>query len=145
MGSGETQRRRPIEFTLADTPFLGVDDFRRQMNAEHEGRPSDEELVGTRIRIVQSGDAEQAQLIEISMVANLRVAPHAHEADEIFYVLEGELNFGRRVCGPGAAVAIPARTLYGFVVGASGVRFLNYSRSADSSYIPRARMTAHAG
>lgn len=127
-------QRRALAFTESGTPLVTVealngDGTRNQL-------PSPEEVHGTRLRIVNPGGPEELQPIEIEMVPNLRVVPHSHEEDEIFYVLEGELRFGARICPPGASIHIPARTIYGFTVGPSGVRFLSLRRRRDLSYRP---------
>lgn len=51
-------------------------------------------------------------------------APHSHSADELIHVLDGELQVGRRVLGPGSTVAVSADRRYGF--RSPGFGFLNY-------------------
>jgi uncharacterized cupin superfamily protein len=62
---------------------------------------------------------------------------HAHEADEIIYVIAGELHLGARVLTPGASVYIPADTLYGFHAGPSGLSFLNFRATRDNSHVSK--------
>jgi mannose-6-phosphate isomerase-like protein (cupin superfamily) len=59
-------------------------------------------------------------------------ARHSHSADEILYVLRGEVRFGSRRLGPGDAVAIVGGHRYGFRSGPDGFAFLNYRRDASS-------------
>lgn len=56
---------------------------------------------------------------------NMRVEPHRHAANEIIYILSGELTFGDRVYPPGTSVTIEANTLYGpLIAGPQGAEFL---------------------
>jgi hypothetical protein len=78
-------------------------------------------------------------------------APHAHDVDEIMYVLEGELILGNRHYGPGSAILVPADTLYSFAYGETGVRYLNFrarrgQRVTKDEFMARrhARIGAHA-
>jgi len=59
-------------------------------------------------------------------------ARHSHSADEILYVLRGEVRFGSRRLGPGDAVGIAGGHRYGFRSGREGFAFLNYRRDASS-------------
>jgi hypothetical protein len=56
---------------------------------------------------------------------------HSHSADEVLYVLRGEVRFGSRRLGPGDAVAIEGGYKYGFRSGPDGFAFLNYRRDAS--------------
>ena len=58
-------------------------------------------------------------------------ARHSHSADEILYVLRGEVRFGSRRLAPGDAVCIAGGHKYGFQSGAEGFAFLNYRRDAS--------------
>jgi len=59
-------------------------------------------------------------------------ARHSHSADEVQYVLRGEVHFGSRVLRPGDAVAIAGGYRYRFHSGADGFAFLNYRREASA-------------
>ena len=83
------------------------------------------------------GSEERPQLVEVRRAPNSVAEPHAHGHDEIIFVLEGELRFGARVCGPGSAALIPGHTLYGFVVGPQGCRFLNFRPVKDTVYLTK--------
>ena len=91
----------------------------------------------TATRMLFPGSDRELQLFEVEVQPDDRVEVHAHAHDEIIYVCEGELRFGRRVCGAGSAVYISAHTLYGFAAGPSGCHFLNFRAVADASYISR--------
>lgn len=76
----------------------------------------------TSIRRVFGGSGE-LELFEVVSDANHPVEPHAHEDDEIIYVIEGSLVLRGETLGPGSAVLVPAWTLYSFRAGDQGVRY----------------------
>jgi quercetin dioxygenase-like cupin family protein len=49
---------------------------------------------------------------------------HAHDLDEIIYVVDGSLHPGSRSLGAGSSVYIAGDTLYGFAAGEEGARVL---------------------
>lgn len=51
---------------------------------------------------------------------------HSHTEDEIIFVTDGQIRLGRRLHGPGTALAIAANTLYSFTAGPEGLRFINF-------------------
>jgi hypothetical protein len=51
---------------------------------------------------------------------------HSHSADEIIFILEGEMLMGRRRVTPGTAMAIDGDTRYRVGVGEAGLSFLNF-------------------
>jgi quercetin dioxygenase-like cupin family protein len=60
------------------------------------------------------------------------VAPsHVHSADEILYLLDGEMRFGRLLAKKGMALAVPANRRYAFRAK-EGFSFLNYRPDAAS-------------
>ncbi len=79
------------------------------------------------------GDQDKLALLEIREVPHGESVLHYHNESEIFYVVEGELHFGRRVCVAGDSVHIAAGTRYKFKVGPNGVRYLKFTAVADSS------------
>jgi quercetin dioxygenase-like cupin family protein len=58
-------------------------------------------------------------------------ARHSHSADEILYLLRGDVRFGSQRVGPHDAVAIEGGHRYGFRSGPEGFAFLNYRRDAS--------------
>ena len=94
------------------------------------------EVADTSVRLHQ-GLPGRLQLFEIRLEPGLEISPHAHADDEIVAVVEGELHFGRRVCGPGSSFFIPGNTLYGFRAGPEGCRYLNFRAQADSTYFTK--------
>jgi quercetin dioxygenase-like cupin family protein len=89
------------------------------------------------VRIIHPGSGGELQLFEAQFTAGEEVSLHAHEADEIIYIVSGEMQIGRKRLGPGASVFIAGNTLYGFRAGADGVRFLNFRGQANTSFITR--------
>jgi mannose-6-phosphate isomerase-like protein (cupin superfamily) len=83
------------------------------------------------------GSKNEPQLVELKLEPGLGVESHAHEVDEIFAVVAGELHFGNRVCGAGSSVCVPRLTLYSFVAGPDGCTVLNFRPTGDFGYIPK--------
>ena len=55
----------------------------------------------------------------------MRVERHQHPANEIIYILGGELLLGDQVCPPGTAITLQAGTTYGpLIAGPQGAEFL---------------------
>jgi redox-sensitive bicupin YhaK (pirin superfamily) len=94
------------------------------------------EVADTSVRL-HHGIPGKLQLFEIRLEPNLEISAHAHADDEIVAVVEGELHFGRRVCGPGSSFFIPGNTLYAFRAGPAGCRYLNFRAEADSTYFTK--------
>jgi mannose-6-phosphate isomerase-like protein (cupin superfamily) len=88
------------------------------------------------------GGPDECQLFEVRCDPDKQFNPHAHEEDEIMFVLEGELHLGRQVFYAGSALFIPGRTLYAFRSGPEGLTFLNFRPRADRTYISRAELVA---
>ena len=60
-----------------------------------------------------------------------RSLPHSHSQDEILYVVNGSIFFGKREIPTGSAVAVAADRKYGFVSADDGFGMLNYRRGAS--------------
>jgi mannose-6-phosphate isomerase-like protein (cupin superfamily) len=60
-----------------------------------------------------------------------RSSAHSHSADEILYLLRGQIQFGSYQLGPGDAIAIRGHQRYQFRSGPDGFAFLNYRRDAS--------------
>jgi mannose-6-phosphate isomerase-like protein (cupin superfamily) len=89
-----------------------------------------------------AGSADEANLFEVRFGPNTVAKPHAHAVDEIIAVIEGEFAFGNRALRPGASVFIPRETLYSFVAGPQGVRFLNFRSCRDNTVLNRKQLLA---
>ncbi len=117
------------------------------LTPEEQKRFSEGELI-SRTRIREEGADNSPQLFEVEFPPNSGVEIHAHEEDEIMFVLSGEMQVGGRVLGPGSSMYIQGNTLYAFKAGEKGVTFLNFRPRKDTTYITRdefaaARKQAH--
>ncbi|MGO9872678.1 MAG: cupin domain-containing protein [Acidimicrobiia bacterium] len=120
-------------FDPAETEFMKpADVYPEELKRQLTGA----EVAGTSVRLHQ-GAPGKLQLFEIRLEPNLQISTHAHADDEIVAVVEGELHFGRRVCGPGSSFFIPGNTLYGFRAGPQGCRYLNFRAESDSTYFTK--------
>ncbi len=84
---------------------------------------------------IEAGDKESLQLVEVDYLPDADVAVHAHDEEEIIYVLGGEILLGNRRLGPGGSVYIAGNTLYSFKAGPEGVRMLLFRPRRDNSFI----------
>jgi quercetin dioxygenase-like cupin family protein len=85
-------------------------------------------------RIHHPGSDTDLQMFEVRVPPGFVVESHAHDEDEIIFVLEGEMVLGARVLGAGSSAMIPGKTLYGFSAGADGLRFLNFRARRDVTF-----------
>ena len=86
------------------------------------------------------GDDVSPQLIEVRMQPNATVGVHAHDADEIIYVVAGEMRFGSKVLKPGSSLFVQGGAFYSFGAGDEGLQFLNFRPHQDLTYhMPHAR------
>src|SRR5690242_4027037 len=105
---------------MARVEFVRPDDIEfRQLTelVRERGEPTripQNEQDGTYRRTYFDGGPETPELFEIRLDPNLTIRSHAHLYDEIVYVVEGSLRFGRQEYCAGSAVMVPAKTLYGF-------------------------------
>jgi redox-sensitive bicupin YhaK (pirin superfamily) len=94
----------------------------------------DEELDTTAVRWHHPGGPDQLQMFEMRLEPGTQLAPHAHAADEIIAVLEGDLVVGRRSYGAGASFFVPGDTVYTVTAGPDGCRFFNFRAAIDKTY-----------
>jgi quercetin dioxygenase-like cupin family protein len=106
--------------------------------------PADDETIGGKRTFHPSpgDDPNGLELFEVRIPANQAVESHAHECDEIIYVLSGELHLGARVLEAGSSVHVPGQTLYGFHAGPTGLHFLNFRSRPDRSFYTRQELAA---
>jgi hypothetical protein len=98
--------------------------------------------LATAVRVFHPGGPDTLQLFEVNVEPDGVIEQHAHQEDEIIFVLEGELHLGRRVLSPGCSVHIPGLTLYTFRAGPNGLRFLNFRGRQDTTYITKDEIMA---
>jgi mannose-6-phosphate isomerase-like protein (cupin superfamily) len=84
----------------------------------------------------EAGDTSAMQLMEMRLNPHTLVAPHAHDHDEIFLVVEGSLHWGDISLLSGGSLYIPADTTYSFRTGAEPARLMNFRAQADHSFRP---------
>ena len=117
---------------MGNTLIMHIDEapFRKGDVISEEGVPG--RKAGNQI----IGDETQGQHALIVCLEPSRAVPaHSHSADEVIYILEGELKVGQRVCSVGTVLFIEKDTAYSFTVGEQGVRFLNVRNApADTKY-----------
>jgi quercetin dioxygenase-like cupin family protein len=130
---------RPGEAPLQLTRDIAGEDVRAKLSVGE---------LETAARYYHPGGPNELQMFELSVPADTVIGQHAHEEDEIMYVVDGELHLGRQVLAPGASLHIPGNTLYSFKSGPAGLRVLNFRAHADATYITKdefiARRTATA-
>jgi Cupin domain len=105
-------------------------------DGEMRAKLSDGEL-GTAVRMYHPGSESELQMFEVTVEPDAIIGQHAHDEDEIIYVLDGELRLGRQVLTSGASVYLPGMTLYSFRAGPEGLRFLNFRARQDLTYITK--------
>ena len=108
--------------------------FDELIPAESLGEFAGPELSST-IFIHERGDAQTMQLAEVRYLPRISIKAHAHDVDEIHYVIEGELQIGSRAVRPGGSVFIARDTLYTLKTGEHGARFLTFRAVGDLSYV----------
>ncbi|MEW9855621.1 hypothetical protein [Novosphingobium sp. M1R2S20] len=86
----------------------------------------------------EEGDATTMQLMEMRLNPHTLIAPHAHDADEIFYVAEGSLHWGNKALLAGGSMFIAAGVTYSFRIGDMPTKLLNFRAHADHSFRPEA-------
>ena len=97
----------------------------------------DEEELKSSYAVHEPGDDETLQLFEVDSDPGCRVRIHAHDEDEIIYILKGERHFGRQVLRPGSSLFVKGKAFYSFAAGPEGLRFINFRPKADRAYHTR--------
>lgn len=105
----------------------------RQLNEEDRAKLRQGELQSA-YRIREPGSGEHPQLVELHYEPESEIRLHAHDEDEIIYVLDGAMRINNRTVGPGACLTIPGGTFYGFHAGPEGLRILNFRPREDTSF-----------
>lgn len=84
----------------------------------------------------EPGDAAEMQLMEMRLNPHTIIAPHAHDEDEIFFIVEGSLHWEDKTLTAGGSLYIPSGTTYSFQTGPEPARLLNFRARADHSFRP---------
>jgi quercetin dioxygenase-like cupin family protein len=106
------------------------------VDAEMRANVNEGQLNST-MRFFHPGSESDLQMFEMDVPADTLIGQHAHDEDEIIYVVDGELRLGSYVLQPGASVYIPGNTLYSLRAGPAGLRFLNFRARQDLTYITK--------
>lgn len=94
------------------------------------------------IRVHEPGTDGTLQLFEVKFLPDTLIDIHAHDEEEIMYVVDGTMIVGERVLQPGSSIYIAGSTLYSFRAGPAGVRLLNFRPRRDATYRPRSEFLA---
>ncbi len=71
------------------------------------------------------GDREKGPwILVVSLPPGHVIAPHRHNADQVRYIINGEITTDGRIHGPGTVYYTDRRTDYSFIAGPEGVRYL---------------------
>ncbi len=84
---------------------------------------------------IEPGDKNSLQLVEVDYLPDAEIAVHAHDEEEIIYVLRGAILLGNRTLGPGGSLYVAGNTLYSFKAGPEGVGMLLFRPRRDNSFI----------
>ncbi len=96
-------------------------------------------VLGEKITVLASGEVTGGYEIFIQKGdAGVGPPPHAHDWDESFYVVRGEIEFGigtmSRVCGPGALIHVPTGVSHWFRFRSEGEMLSITSRLGASTF-----------
>lgn len=116
----------------ADLEWRRIGDIQMGWMREHIDAT---ELEG-RLSFHEPGGEPGLQLMEMRLNPATLIAPHAHDHDEIFYIVEGSLHLGDRQLTAGGSLFVPAGMTYSFRTGKVPARLLNFRATADHSFHP---------
>lgn len=110
----------------------------RQSEAE-DGGDYDRDMLGeaeltTQFRIREMGSDTAPQLIELRYEPHAEIQLHAHDEDEIIFILSGMMHLGPRTVPPGTSLYVAGGTLYTFRAGAEGLQILNFRPRKDLTF-----------
>ena len=106
--------------TPEDTPQIVTRDV--ATGVARRAKLSEGEL-GTAVRMFHPGSESELQMFEVTVEPDAVIGQHAHDEDEIIYVLDGELRLGRQRLTAGGSIYMPGGTLYSFRAGSGGFGF----------------------
>ena len=116
----------------------------RDVTAGTEPQGLSEDDLDAKIIFHEPGDGATPQLFEVSYGPNAHIAVHAHDEDEIMYIVDGEMLFGSQSLRPGSSLFIQGGAYYSFRSGDRGLRFLNFRPRADLTYHQKSRPSRDA-
>lgn len=77
--------------------------------------------------LIQNKNGEGANIMIRYWDADTNIPIHSHPYAEMWYVLDGEVEFGDSIYGPGSVVYIPPNVPYGPTRAPKGVSLLRYA------------------
>jgi hypothetical protein len=86
------------------------------------------------VNMLFPGGEDAPQLFEVKQPPNMPILLHAHDEDEIIYIVGGSMRLGTRTLGPGSGLSIRGGAFYSFQAGPEGLHFLNFRPRKDNSY-----------
>lgn len=116
--------------------------IRSVIGPELQARMTDGELLGE-FKPHDRGDPSGLDLLEIYYPPDAVITVHAHEEDEIIYVVDGAIRLGNRLYPKGSSVFVARQTLYGFEAGPEGLHMVNFRARADHSFITQPEYLAN--
>ncbi len=90
---------------------------------------------GTAKYLVGDPTLEEANVIIRYWGPQTNLPVHSHPFDEMWYVLDGEVNFGDQTCVAGTCIFIPADAAYGPITAPNGVTLLRYASSGEGAQV----------
>jgi quercetin dioxygenase-like cupin family protein len=129
-----------VRTTTADQQVWIVSGERQLDDAERAKLKAGELQSAYRMR--ERGGPDFPQLVELRYEPGSEIQVHAHDEDEIIYVLSGEMRIGARSLGAGATLTVPGKVFYGFRAGPDGLTILNFRPRQDTTFhLPPGRHT----
>jgi len=119
-----------IEFSSTALPYRRIGAI---VPPELRAKLSEGELAGE-TRSHHPGADDRLQMFEVRAPAGAAFNPHSHDEDEIILVIEGELHAGSHVLTAGESMYVPGGTVYAFLAGPAGLRFVNFRPRLDVTY-----------
>ena len=80
--------------------------------------------------LIENKKGEGANIMVRYWGPETNIPVHSHPYNEMWYVLEGEVNFGDQTFNEGAVIYIPAFVPYGPTTAPKGVALLRYADGA---------------
>jgi quercetin dioxygenase-like cupin family protein len=106
-------------------PWQEVPDFWKAK--QKDGDP------GLRFKVLIPQGAASCNMQRTQYYPGHHEAPHKHPEDEILYILEGQIQFGRDVLGAGDAIFVPRDKVYSLHTGDAGCTFVRVGLSNHQS------------
>ncbi len=99
---------------------------------------------GLRFKVLIPQGAASANMQRTEYYPGHHEAPHSHPEDEILYILEGQIHFGRDVLGKGDAIFVPRNKTYSLHTGDSGCTFVRIGLSSHQTSLSEEDLAAMA-